>query len=48
MQNTQIGLDHLLLLQNRFQHYRIGLVTNNAAFTSASEPGQGRLVEKRF
>ncbi len=46
MQKTRSGLDHLLLQQNKFQHYRIALVTNNWAYTLDNEQGRTALIKK--
>ncbi|MEP7254919.1 MAG: DUF1343 domain-containing protein [Ferruginibacter sp.] len=48
MQKTIFGIDHLLLKQNRLKDLRIGLVTNNAALTSAKEHGRLALLKKGF
>ena len=48
MQKIIFGIDHLLLKQNRFKDLRIGLVTNNAALTSAKEQGRLVLLKKGF
>jgi uncharacterized protein YbbC (DUF1343 family) len=48
MQKTIFGIDHLLIKQNPFEYLRIGLVTNNAALTSAREHGRLALLKKGF
>lgn len=42
------GIDSFLFDKNRFQHSRIALVTNDAAFTSFGEPGRVALRKAGF
>ncbi len=48
MQKTIFGIDRLLLAENRFNHARIAMVTNNAALTSGKEQGRLALLKKGF